>query len=264
MENIHYSSTHERDINLITADYHKFAFQKHYHLDYHIGLITAGEQRFHYAGKQHHVGQGELVIMPPDALHDGQSLLDTGYQVRVFSVEPQWFKRNFDHTQHYDIMSFSQLVLQDRDIFSRLAQLHVAMQRDNIAQLAKDCIAVEGFEPLLDRYAQAEHRLQHSLGSQSLAVVKAFLIEHLDQPVRLATLAKLCHLSPSQFQRQFKAKTHMSAHAYLTRLRLEKAMQLLKRQYAVANVAHEVGFYDQAHFSKAFKATFGVVPSAVN
>ncbi|MDW2334989.1 AraC family transcriptional regulator, partial [Vibrio sp. 1069] len=29
-------------------------------------------------------------------------------------------------------------------------------------------------------------------------------------------------------------------------------------------VAHQIGFYDQAHFSKAFKQTYGVSPSQVS
>ncbi|TCN74018.1 AraC-like protein [Vibrio crassostreae] len=89
MDKVHYYSTPTEDISLIQAQYQEFAFQRHYHLDFHIGLITQGQQKFAYKGTSHHVGAGQVVIMPPDELHDGHSKLDSGYQVSVFAVSPQ-------------------------------------------------------------------------------------------------------------------------------------------------------------------------------
>ncbi len=40
-------------------------------------------------------------------------------------------------------------------------------------------------------------------------------------------------------------------------------MKLLKTGTQGTEVAYQVGFYDQAHFSKAFKATFGLSPSLI-
>ena len=100
MDKVHYYSTPTEDISLIQAQYQEFAFQRHYHLDFHIGLITQGQQKFVYKGTNHHVGAGQVVIMPPDELHDGHSKLDSGYQVSVFSVSPQWFQDLADPDQN--------------------------------------------------------------------------------------------------------------------------------------------------------------------
>jgi AraC-like DNA-binding protein len=89
-------------------------------------------------------------------------------------------------------------------------------------------------------------------------------MENLDQPVRLEQLSQLCQLSPTQFQRHFKAKVGLTPYAWFSRLRMEQGMKLLKSGVSGTEVAHQVGFYDQAHFSKAFKATFGVPPSQIN
>ncbi|MCG6508044.1 helix-turn-helix transcriptional regulator, partial [Vibrio parahaemolyticus] len=72
------------------------------------------------------------------------------------------------------------------------------------------------------------------------------------------------NLTPTQLQRHFKARTGMTPYAWLTRLRLEQGMKLVKAGLPGTDVAHQVGFYDQAHFTKAFKHTYGVSPSAVN
>ncbi|MEK6212527.1 MAG: AraC family transcriptional regulator, partial [Vibrio fluvialis] len=103
-----------------------------------------------------------------------------------------------------------------------------------------------------------------ALGTQSLATLKEYLLANLDQAVRLEQLATLCNLTPTQLQRHFKARTGMTPYAWLTRLRLEQGMKLVKAGLPGTDVAHQVGFYDQAHFTKAFKHTYGVSPSAVN
>ncbi len=101
------------------------------------------------------------------------------------------------------------------------------------------------------------------LGNQSLGTLKDYLMANLDQAVRLDSLSELCQLSPTQFQRHFKAQTGMTPYAWFARLRLEQGMKLLQAGQCGTDVAHQIGFYDQAHFSKAFKQTYGVSPSQV-
>ena len=48
MDKVQYQTVPNQEIGLIDANYQTFAFQRHYHLDFHIGLITQGEQKFHY------------------------------------------------------------------------------------------------------------------------------------------------------------------------------------------------------------------------
>ena len=59
-----------------------------------------------------------------------------------------------------------------------------------------------------------------------------------------------------------KQTVGMTPHAWLLRLRLERACALLLRStQAIATVAQEVGFYDQNHFNRAFRQAYGVAPS---
>ena len=88
-------------------------------------------------------------------------------------------------------------------------------------------------------------------------------MENLAQPVKLEELSQLCELSPTQFQRHFKAKVGLTPYAWLSRLRLECGFKLLKNGVSGTEVAHQIGFYDQAHFSKAFKASYGISPSKI-
>lgn len=42
MDTVNYRPSAYPAISLIEADYRQFAFERHYHLDIHIGLITQG------------------------------------------------------------------------------------------------------------------------------------------------------------------------------------------------------------------------------
>ncbi len=55
----------------------------------------------------------------------------------------------------------------------------------------------------------------------------------------------------------------MTPHAWLLRLRLEKAVELIRRHrdMSITSVAHAVGFFDQSHFTRAFQAAYGVSPA---
>lgn len=261
MDKVNYLTTQDKQIGLIHANYQKFAFRRHYHLDFHIGLVTNGQQKFFYQGVNHTIGQGQIVIMPPDELHDGSSIHSEGYQVRVFSIDPKWFSELADLKCESDQVQFSRLIISNPALFQHMVRVHQALGTNNLSQLAKDCLPYEGFELLFRHYGAIQQKNTVSLGNQSISTLKDYLIANLDQPVKLEELSQLCHLSPTQFQRHFKAKIGLTPYAWLSRLRLEHGLRLLKSGICGTEVAHQIGFYDQAHFSKAFKATYGISPS---
>lgn len=263
MDKVRYFSTSDQSVGLIEGHYQSFAFSRHYHLDYHFGLILEGQQQFSYLGQRHCVGPGDLVVMPPDELHDGHSFSESGYQSQVFEIDPAWFAKQLDDVRGDSCLSFLHPVIQDPHVFRALTLTHQALRQDNLAQLAQDCLPYEGFLPLLERYAKRRPEAVMPLGKLTIERLREFLLANLSEPVQLAQLASLCDLSPTQFQRHFKATTGITPYAWLTRLRLEQAMKLVKTKLPGTEVAHRVGFYDQAHFSKAFKQAFGISPSEV-
>ncbi|AJR06968.1 AraC family transcriptional regulator [Photobacterium gaetbulicola] len=251
------------DINLIDAHYQSFAFKRHYHLDYHVGLITQGQQQYFYNGSKHIAGAGQLVIMPPDEIHDGQPKEQTGYQVKVFSITPGWLSQQAEEVSGQGHYRFPQNKIADHALFRQLTQLHQQLDNPMASQLAKDSLPIESFSYLLTRYGQVRETSVAALGGKDLHQLRDYVMAHLDQKISLEQLAGLCDLSPSQLLRQFKKATGMTPYAWLARLRLEHAMALLKAGYTSTEVAYHVGFYDQAHFTHAFKQTFGVAPSQI-
>lgn len=250
------------DISLIDGHYQSFAFKRHYHLNYHLGLITDGNQQYFFNGASHHAGPGQLVIMPPDEIHDGQPAQQS-YKVKVFSITPDWLTRQARELSGRGQISFPCHKVTDHQLFSQLSQLHSKLDDPRYPQLAKDSMPVEYFSRLLGNYSQLRPRQVVPLGSKELHQLRDYLMANLDQKISLDSLASLCDLTQSQLLRQFKKATGMTPYAWLARLRLEQAMALLKAGYRGTEVAHHVGFYDQAHFTRAFRLAYGVLPSEI-
>lgn len=262
-DTVNHQTTGIEDISLIDAHYRQFAFKRHYHLDYHMGLITEGQQEYYFNGTRYRAGKGELVIMPPDEIHDGQPQQDSGYKVKVFSITPDWLHKQADELGAKGQVYFPLHKVADNQLFFDLSQLHCKLGNPLFPQLAKDCMPIEYFSKLLTRHSQLRPKQAVPLGSKDLNQLRDYLMANLDQKISLESLAALCDLSPSQLLRQFKKATGMTPYAWLARLRLEHAMALLKAGYSSTEVAYRVGFYDQAHFVRSFRQAFGVAPSTV-
>lgn len=78
----------------------------------------------------------------------------------------------------------------------------------------------------------------------------------------LGTLARAVRLSPFHFSREFKRTYGRTPHAYLSDLRVARARELLlETDKSVTEVAHEVGFFTNAAFTRFFAQRVGYPPS---
>lgn len=100
------------------------------------------------------------------------------------------------------------------------------------------------------------------LSKRQLKQVIEYVDQHLDQNLTLATLAAIAHMSPSYFSALFKQSTGLAPHQYVIHCRINRAKQLLLQGVSVAEVALNLGFSHQSHFSRHFKRLVGVTPKA--
>ncbi|TKB50485.1 AraC family transcriptional regulator [Ferrimonas sediminicola] len=250
-------------VGLIDASYANFAFRRHYHLEYHVGLIVGGAQRYHCRGASHQAAPGHLVFMPPDQLHDGQAMDGRGYQAKVFTLGARWLNRSLDELTGQKELEFKQHQVRDPELFRGLVATHSFLGSRQPATLTRDCVSLEMLEQLVSRHGRVRLRRSPKLGRRNLDEIRDYMMAHLDQSIRLADLAALCGLTEAGLTRAFKETTGLPPYAWLTRLRLEKAMQGLRQGAGVTQVAQSVGFYDQAHFSRMFKQRFGATPGQI-
>ena len=90
--------------------------------------------------------------------------------------------------------------------------------------------------------------------------LRAYLDARLLEPVTLAEAAVALDVGVTQLARGFKASFGIAPHAYVVHRRLEVARDRILDGQPIADVASEVGFFDQAHLTRRFKRFLGVTP----
>src|SRR3546814_20839493 len=89
------------------------------------------------------------------------------------------------------------------------------------------------------------------------------MLDHPEAPWTVTGLAKRACMSRGSFAATFKESLGESPHAYLSRLRMGLAAQLLRNPSTlIATVADKVGFGSDVAFYCAFRRHFGQSPGA--
>ncbi|MGL6161192.1 helix-turn-helix domain-containing protein [Microbulbifer sp.] len=90
---------------------------------------------------------------------------------------------------------------------------------------------------------------------------RVWIDEHLDQPLPLAQLAAIAHLSPRRLSELFKNGFGMTPLQYQTERRMQLARVLLESgNLSVQRIAERVGYSSPAAFSDRFRRHFGRSP----
>ena len=91
---------------------------------------------------------------------------------------------------------------------------------------------------------------------------KLFIDNNCSENIDLDNIADEAYFSKFHFIRQFKKIYGKTPHQYLTLVRIEKSMQLLRTETPVTEVCFSVGFESLSSFSGLFKRIVGLTPSA--
>ena len=78
------------------------------------------------------------------------------------------------------------------------------------------------------------------------------------EPLDVPTLARVAHVSPAHFTREFQAVFGETPHQYLLTRRMERAAALLRwTDHSVARICTEVGLASVGSFTTSFKRLYG-------
>jgi len=148
-----------------------------------------------------------------------------------------------------------------REINDRLAE--IAKTEPSLSHIVqRQALGWELISILLEKASFREDRINLIRHASRLTPVLAYIQENLAQPINHGLLARRAGLSPSRFHTVFHSALGAAPYAYVQKLRLQKAQQLLVRtDRTVAEIGQQVGHPDPYHFSRIFRRNFGVSPA---
>ena len=118
---------------------------------------------------------------------------------------------------------------------------------------------------ILRNYADVRYPLSGPprLTDDQLRSAIDYIHDHIRDPLELRSISRAAGLSEFHFARLFKAATGDTPFQFVTRTRMERAKQLLRKtRLPIFEIAERVGYQKPSHFSARFRAVSGCSPDA--
>ena len=112
------------------------------------------------------------------------------------------------------------------------------------------------------QYVEAPLPVLRQAGTDELAAVLDWAVQHLDGPLSVEVLAARAHMSPRTFARRFREACGTTPHQWVLGQRVAHAQLLLEEGLPVEQVARRCGFGSAATLRTQFARWRGTSPSA--
>jgi AraC-like DNA-binding protein len=243
------------------ADGRKVRYGRHAHSTFSIGAVTGGRSTYLNGETLSHISAGAVVVINPEVVHACNPAADEPWSYRMFYIDTQWLaklQQDLGFSADEGFRPFEQTLTWERDLFAGLNGLYELLVDPRETALRKESAAVAYFTKLQQSLnpAPADGREPN----QRLARAAVFIDENYTRALKLEEICAAADLSPSYLIRAFRERYGMTPHAYLVNRRIEFSRAQLRRGHAIADVAAEAGFADQAHLQRAFRQFVAATP----
>lgn len=242
----------------VEADLERFRYAAHRHDTYAIGITIDGVQSFNYRRERRDCLPGDVIVLHPDEAHDGQAGTERGFRYRMLYLCPREiqealgarasalpFLRN-GHGKDRRLRRAVQAAIED------LERPIVELERAGLVASIAD--ALLDLDPTAKRPQSAQMRIR------AHAVRRAREMLDAEGAVSAAKSEQETGLDRYELARHFRRMLGTSPYRYHQMRRLWRARQDLVQGASIAAVALDHGFADQSHFTRQFKAAYGLPP----
>lgn len=146
-----------------------------------------------------------------------------------------------------------------RDLRAELRQHH------RLATAHLESVAMVLARHILKTYAATPWptRKHGGLPRYKLRRAVEYIRENIDNDISFRDVAAHLDMSAYHFAHMFKHSTGEPPHRYIVRCRVDRAKELLSAtRLPIADVAFEVGYKSQSHFTTCFGKLVGITPAA--
>ena len=115
---------------------------------------------------------------------------------------------------------------------------------------------------MLESMVEKEEQKQPESVPDLMEQVHRYIEENYPENITLTWLAEQYHLDASHLSRTFSRTYGESVISFLTRIRMEKAAELMKEtDRTLESISFLVGYDDYHYFSRVFRKKMGISPS---
>ena len=236
-------------ITALAASITDFAYKKHAHSEYAIGVTLRGIQHYHLDGSLQLSYQNGVMLFNPEQAHDGMAHDMTGLDYVMLYTEPQLL---LEVIGKKDLIRFSTPIVYDFNLKQRILSLSNAILNDKDEALSSELLL-----SLTENLVQTDLTTEFKQDNMLIRKAKDLLHNNLENILRLDEVCKELGLSKFQFIRFFKTHTGISPYQYYLNYKIERAKHLIETNKDIYSAVAECGFVDLTHLNKHFKSVYG-------
>lgn len=247
-------------IDLMSARFVQHSFAPHSHDELMIGIIHAGVKSFRSGRSVQYAAPGNLSVVNPGDMHTGER--EHGRELlyaALYLPETALAAITDRSREHCHVVG--RAVIDDPEVWQWLSAAHRLALPGGDATAAEEAMVV-GISLLFERYGASRPDPVDAACPKSVERAMAFLHARACDNISLENAANASGVGLFHLIRLFQKHVGLTPYAYLTQIRIARSRQLLRRGAPVAQVALDVGYADQAHFSKRFKQLTGATPAS--
>ncbi|AXO88249.1 AraC family transcriptional regulator [Pseudomonas parafulva] len=251
-------------IESVRAHFTGHAYDPHWHDSFLVGVTEQGVQQFNCRRVRHCSTPGQVFLLEPGDLHDGEAPTHEGFTYCTLYLDSHWLENQvhalFDSTPAGCLPSFGDTLCTDPRLAGATSRAFQALHGGELRIVRQT--ALDDLLACLTRHLHWRKRLNPDprlpLSAQR---ARDYLHAHMDSDIGLSDLAQACGVDRFRLTRAFKAAFGLAPHAYLIQLRLTRARHLLARGDTPSDVAMALGFADQSHLGRWFRRAYRLTPA---
>lgn len=255
-----------KDSNSLDIDYHHHDFYK-------IVIFISGNVKYKIEAKTYNLKPWDILLIDKNELH--QCTVDSSIPYERLVI---WLKDNIEDNDKY----FKNLTKCIKSIKEK--NTHLLRLKEHYCNTIKNLVAkIIKYNKSNDIY---EITLRNTFLIQTLVVLNKsyiknnnintkedvfydsviektmkYINENLNKPLYIEQISEEVELSKHYLMRKFKKQTGHSIHNYIIQKRLIYAIELMKNNLTMYEVAERSGFGDYSTFVRTFKKNYGCSPS---
>jgi len=231
------------------GDGRQVCYAAHSHESFSIGAITGGRSTYLNGEQRIEVAAGTTVLMNPGVVHTCNPVAGEPWSYLMLFVDLPWLQALGFGLPAQTLSTSPVLYQRLLQAFADLFDTRVADREARLAALFSELPALLGGDGQLS-----------DEGNPRLNAAAAFIRAHRSDALSLEDICAACGLSRSYLIRAFRQRFGLTPHGYLLDQRVQLARAQLRQGRAIAEVAQEAGFADQAHLQRAFKQHLAATP----
>jgi len=138
----------------------------------------------------------------------------------------------------------------------------VGVLRSSAHILEKQTVITDMINAVMRRGLVTAPEMETASDMPAVDRARELLTSSIKVPPSLQELADAVGSNRFVLLREFRKKFGLPPHAFVLRLRVDRARSLLARGEPITGVAQLLGFADQSHLSRVFKRVVGLSPGA--